>query len=135
MKNLIMYILMLLAFIGGSYVQAALNHPTFSSKTIFLECDGVKFQRKPRPTIYFYAIDNEKMMARRIDTDRFEWSKSYPMEKSPAQIKVKTSYDAWIIDRETLTAEHQAFVTSDCKISSLSRIDEIASELESKAQI
>ena len=75
------------------------------------------------------------MMARRIGTDRFEWSKSYPMEKSPAQIKVKQSYGAWIIDRETLTTEHQGFVSSDCKISSLNRVDEIASEIGSKAQI
>jgi hypothetical protein len=111
------------------------NHPSFSSETIFLECDGIKFQGKPRPTIYFYAIDNEKMMVRRIGTDRFEWSKSYPMEKSPAQIKIKQSYGAWIIDRETLTAEHQGSVSSDCKISSLNRVDKIASEIESKAQI
>ncbi|MDA8652544.1 hypothetical protein N9L75_08235, partial [Porticoccaceae bacterium] len=110
-------------------------HPNFSSKTIFLECDGVKFQGKPRPTIYFYAIDNEKMMARRIGTDRFKWSKPYPMEKSPAQIKIKQAYGAWTVDRETLTTEHQEYVTSDCKISSLNRVDEIASEIESKAKI
>ena len=127
-------LLMLLVFIGVP-AHAGIKHPNFSSETIFLECDGIKFHGKPRPTIYFYAIDNEKMMARRIGTDRFEWSKSYPMEKSPAQIKIKQSYGAWIIDRETLTAEHQGSVSSDCKISSLNRVDEIASEIESKAQI
>ena len=130
----ITYLLMLLVFLGVP-IQAEVNHPSFSSETIFLECDGIKFQGKPRPTIYFYAIDNEKMMVRRIGTDRFEWSKSYPMEKSPAQIKIKQSYGAWIIDRETLTAEHQGSVSSDCKISSLNRVDKIASEIESKAQI
>ena len=130
----ITYLLMLLVFIGFP-AQAGVNHPNFSSETIFLECDGINFHGKPRPTIYFYAINNEKMMARRIGTDRFEWSKSYPMEKSPAQIKVKQSYGAWIIDRETLTTEHQGSVSSDCKISSLNRVDEIALEIESKAQI
>ena len=130
----ITYLLMLLVFIGFP-AQAGVNHPNFSSETIFLECDGINFHGKPRPTIYFYAINNEKMMARRIGTDRFEWSKSYPMEKSPAQIKVNQSYGAWIIDRETLTTEHQGSVSSDCKISSLNRVDEIASEIESKAQI
>jgi len=130
----ITYLLMLIVFIGFP-AQAGVNHPNFSSETIFLECDGINFHGKPRPTIYFYAINNEKMMARRIGTDRFEWSKSYPMEKSPAQIKVNQSYGAWIIDRETLTTEHQGSVSSDCKISSLNRVDEIALEIESKAQI
>ena len=125
---------MLFVFIGVP-IQAGVNHPSFSSETIFLECDGVKFQGNPRPTIYFYAIDNNEMMARRIGTDRFEWSKSYLMEKSPAQIKIKQNYGAWIIDRETLTTEHQGSVSSDCKISSLKRVDEIASEIESKAKI
>lgn len=126
--------MMLLVFIGLP-VQAGVNHPNFPSETIFLECDGIKFHGKPRPTIYFYAIDNENMMARRIGTDRFEWSKTYPIEKSPTQIKIKQSYGAWIIDRETLTTEHQGSVSSDCKISSISRIDEIAAEVESKAKI
>ncbi|MDA8782229.1 hypothetical protein N9N16_03375 [Porticoccaceae bacterium] len=130
----ITYLLMLLMSIGV-HIHAEVNHPSFSSETIFLECDGIKFQGKPRPTIYFYAIDNKKMMAKRLGTDSFEWSKSYPMEKSPAQIKIKQSYGAWIIDRETLTTEHQGFVSSDCKISSLNRVDEIASEIGSKAQI
>ena len=125
---------MLLMSIGVP-IHSEVNHPSFSSETIFLECDGIKFQGKPRPTIYFYAIDNKKMMAKRLGTDSFEWSKSYPMEKSPAQIKIKQSYGAWIIDRETLTTEHQGFVSSDCKISSLNRVDEIASEIGSKAQI
>ena len=130
----ITYLLMLLMSIGVP-IHSEVNHPSFSSETIFLECDGIKFQGKPRPTIYFYAIDNKKMMAKRLGTDSFEWSKSYPMEKSPAQIKIKQSYGAWIIDRETLTTEHQGFVSSDCKISSLNRVDEIASEIGSKAQI
>lgn len=130
----ITFLLMLLVFIGLP-VQAGVNHPNFPSETIFLECDGIKFHGKPRPTIYFYAIDNENMMARRIGTDRFEWSKTYPIEKSPTQIKIKQSYGAWIIDRETLTTEHQGSVSSDCKISSISRIDEIAAEVESKAKI
>ena len=79
----IMYVLMLLVFTGAP-AHAGVNHPNFSTETIFLECDGIKFQGYPRPTVYFYAIDNEKMIARRIGTDKFEWSKSYPMEKSPA---------------------------------------------------
>jgi hypothetical protein len=127
-------LLMLLAFTGLP-VQAGANHPTFSSETIFLEYDGIKFQGKPRPTIYFYAIDNEKMMVRRIGTDRFEWSKSYPLGKSPAQIKIKQSYGSWIIDRAILTTEHQGSVSSDCKISSITRVDEIGAEIESKAKI
>lgn len=125
---------MLLALIGLP-VQAGVNHPTFSSGTIFLECDGIKFHGKPRPTIYFYAIDNKKMMARRLGTDRFEWSTSYPLKKSPTQIKIKQSYGSWIIDRATLTTEHQGSVSSDCKISSITRVDEIAAEIESKAKI
>jgi hypothetical protein len=130
----ITYLLMLLMFIELP-AHAGLNHPNFTSETIFLECDGVKYYGYPRPTIYFYAIDNEKMTARRIGTDRFEWSKTYPIEKSPTQIRVKQSYGAWIIDRETLTTEHQTSVSSGCKISSLNRVDKIASEIESKAQI
>ncbi|MCS5593024.1 MAG: hypothetical protein NZ730_00450 [Porticoccaceae bacterium] len=73
MKSLITYILMLVVFMGVS-AHAGINHPNFSSETIFLECDGIKFYGKPRPTVYFYAIDNEKMIVRRIGTDKFEWS-------------------------------------------------------------
>ena len=43
----ITYLLMLLVFLGVP-IQAGVNHPSFSSETIFLECDGIKVSRETK---------------------------------------------------------------------------------------
>tara|TARA_B100000780_G_C20966289_1_gene385785 strand:- start:192 stop:371 length:180 start_codon:yes stop_codon:yes gene_type:complete len=55
----ITYLLMLLMSIGVP-IHAGVNHPNFTSETIFLECDAINFHGKPRPTIYIYAIKEQR---------------------------------------------------------------------------
>jgi hypothetical protein len=119
----------------GLMASSALTHPSFLESTNFLRCEGIKFAGKPKPTIYFYAIDDVSMSAYRLDSDRMVWSDPYAMEKTPAQIIVKQSYGAWRIDRETLNTFHQSSVSSACRLVSLKQIDQYAKEVESRAKI
>ncbi len=125
----------LICLATGLMASPALTHPSFSESTNFLRCEGIKFSGKPKPTIYFYAIDDVSMTAYRLDSDRMVWSDSYAMEKTPAQIIVKQSYGAWRIDRETLNTFHQSSVSSACSLVRLEQIDKYALELESRAKI
>ena len=136
MKQVVWFASVLLALTVTEVVASSqLEHPNFSASTKFLICEGVKFAGKPKPTVYFYAIDDASMTAYRLDSDRMLWSEPYAMEKTAAQIIVKQSYGAWRIDRETLNTTHQSSVSSACRLVNLEQIDRYALELELKAKI
>lgn len=136
MKQVVWFATVFLALTVTEVVASSqLEHPNFSASTKFLICEGVKFAGKPKPRVYFYAIDGASMTVYRLDSDEMRWSAPFSMVKTPAQIIVEQRYGAWRIDRETLTTSHQSSVSSACSLVSLEQIDGYASELESKAKI
>ena len=121
--------------VTDAVASSQLEHPNFSASTKFLMCEGVEFANRPKPTVYFYAIDDASMTVYRLDSNQMIWSAPLSMVKTPAQIIVEQGYGAWRIDRETLITSHQSSVSSACSLISLEQINGYALELELKAKI